>query len=72
MLRLAAYTPDTPPSKVAEVEEAQLGHLELFDDDLLLAHIVIRPFTNEVEVGVADASWDWLSRTRVSTNAAAT
>ena len=51
MLRLAAYTPDTPPHKVAELAESQLGHLEVFDDDVLLAHIVIRPLpeANEVE-----------------------
>jgi hypothetical protein len=74
MLRLVTYTPDTPPRKVAEVGEAQLGHLELFDDDELLAHLVIRPFrdAHEVEVGVADTSWEWLARTRLPTSAAAT
>jgi hypothetical protein len=72
MLRLVTFTPDSPPRKVVEVGEAELGHLELFDDDELLAHLVIRPFThaNEVEVGVADGTWEWLVRTRLPTSAA--
>jgi hypothetical protein len=75
MLRLIAYTPETPPMQVAEVGEAQLGHLEVFDDDRLLAHVVIRPFVDarEVEIAVADPrSWEWLSRVRVPTSPAAT
>jgi hypothetical protein len=51
--------------------EAQIGHLEVFDDDLLLAHIVVRRFTNEVEVAVADPSWEWLARARVPLSAGA-
>jgi hypothetical protein len=73
MIRLAVFTPDTPPKKVAEVAEPQLGHLEVFDDDLLLAHLVVRRFTNEVEFAIADpASWEWLARVRVPTSATAT
>jgi hypothetical protein len=74
MLRLVAFTPETPPVEVAEIAEPELGHLELFDDDRLLAIVVIRPFidANEVEVGVADASWEWLTRTRLSTSKAGT
>ena len=72
MLRLVAYSPDTPPVEVARIDELQLGHLEVFDDADLLANIVIRPFTNEVEVAVADATWEWLARTRLPTSATTT
>lgn len=37
MIRLAVFTPDTPPKKVAEVAEPQLGHLEVFDDAIARA-----------------------------------
>jgi hypothetical protein len=72
MLRLVAYSPDTPPVEVATIDESQLGHLEVFDDADLVANIVIRPFTTEIEVAVADARWDWLARTRLPTSGAAT
>jgi hypothetical protein len=68
MLRLVVLTPDTPPVEVATIEESQLGHLDLYDDAELVAHLVVRPFTemNEVEIAVADArTWEWLSRVRV-------
>jgi hypothetical protein len=59
---------------VIEIAEDELGHLELFEDGELLANIVIRPFTevHEVEVGVADPSWEWLARTRLPTSPAVT
>jgi hypothetical protein len=74
MLRLVAYTPDTPPVEVAVIEESQHGHLTLSDGDDLLAHLVIRPFVdaNEVEIGVADPAWEWLSQIRVPTRPATT
>jgi hypothetical protein len=75
VLKLIVYSPDSPPRKVAETTEPQLGHLEVFDDDELLAHVVIRPFVdaNEVEIAVADPrSWAWLSRVRVPTSSTAT
>jgi hypothetical protein len=75
VLNLIVYSPDSPPRKVVEIAEPQLGHLELFDDGELLGHVVIRPFTgaNEVEIAVADPrSWAWLSRVRVPTSSTAT
>jgi hypothetical protein len=74
MLRLVAYSPETPPREVVEIGESELGHLELFEDGELLANIVIRAFTDahEVEVGVADSSWEWLARTRLPTSPAVT
>lgn len=75
MLKLIVYSPDSPPRKVAEIKEPQLGHLELVDDDELLAHVVVRPFAdaNEVEIAVAEPrSWAWLSRVRVPTSSTAT
>jgi hypothetical protein len=75
VLKLTVYSPDVPPRPVAEIKEPQLGHLELFDDDELLAHIVLRPFSdaNEVEIAVAEPrSWAWLSRVRVPTSSSAT
>lgn len=74
MVRLVAYSPEAPPRKVVEIPESALGHLEVFDDDELLANIVIRAFTEacEVEVGVADSSWEWLARTRLPTTPAVT
>jgi hypothetical protein len=73
MLKVVAYTPDTLPRKLAELDESQLGHLEVIDDDAVLAHIVIRPFmaANEAEICVADATREWLSRTRLPTRGAA-
>jgi hypothetical protein len=72
MLRLVVYSPETPPRNVIEVGESELGHLAVFEDGDLLANIVIRPFTeaHEVEVGIADTSWEWLARTRVPTSPA--
>ena len=72
MLRLVAYSPETPPRRVVEIGESELGHLKLFEDGELLANIVIRPFTeaHEVEVGVADSSWEWLARTQLPTSPA--
>jgi hypothetical protein len=75
VLKLIVYSPATPPRQVAEIKEPQLGHLELFDDDELLAHVVLRPFadSNEVEIAVAEPrSWAWLSRVRVPMSSTAT